>query len=108
MEGIAPLGLAALSVLHKDPSGELVQSMRTAFGGPVLINTGFRRLPPMKMRRRWPPKAAGEAVVVGRPAIANPDLVRRWKEQLPLNEPDFATFYTEGPKGYIDYPFWAN
>ena len=49
-----------------------------------------------------------DAVVVGRPAIANPDLVRRWAEDLPLNEPDFATFYPEGATGYTDYPFWAN
>jgi N-ethylmaleimide reductase len=47
-------------------------------------------------------------VVVGRPAIANPDLVRRWQEGLPLNEPDATTFYTEGAAGYTDYPFWRN
>lgn len=36
--------------------------------------------------------------------IANPDLPRRLAEGLSLAEPDKATFYAPGPKGYIDYP----
>lgn len=47
-------------------------------------------------------------MVVGRPAIANPDLVRRWREGLPVNEPDAATFYTDGAEGYTDYPAYQN
>jgi N-ethylmaleimide reductase len=47
-------------------------------------------------------------VAVGRPAIANPDLVRRWQENLPVNEPDFGTFYTPGTKGYTDYPVYSD
>lgn len=42
----------------------------------------------------------------GKPFIANPDLVHRFKEDLPLNDFDFKTFYANGPKGYIDYPFY--
>jgi N-ethylmaleimide reductase len=38
------------------------------------------------------------------PYLANPDLPRRLKENLPLNTPDEATFYASGPKGYTDYP----
>jgi N-ethylmaleimide reductase len=41
---------------------------------------------------------------VGRPFIANPDLVYRWKTGAAVNEVDMATFYTPGPKGYTDYP----
>ncbi|GGJ49887.1 MULTISPECIES: alkene reductase [Glutamicibacter] len=108
LEGIAPLGLAALSILHKDPSGELVQSLRTAFGGPVLINTGFQTITTYEDAATVAAGGWGDAVVVGRPAISNPDLVRRWREELPLNEPDASTFYTEGPQGYTDYPFWQN
>lgn len=106
VDGIAPLGLAGLSVLHKDPAGHLVQTLRTRFGGPVLLNTGFETVTTLAdavATANW-----ADAVVVGRPAIANPDLVRRWAEDLPLNEPDHRTFYTEGAAGYTDYPFWAN
>ena len=49
---------------------------------------------------------AGKAdlIAVGRPFLANPDLVERWKKGAPVNEPDPTTFYTPGPKGYTDYP----
>ena len=37
--------------------------------------------------------------------IANPDLVRRWRDGLELNVPDQTTFYAPGAKGYTDYAF---
>ena len=46
----------------------------------------------------------GDLIAVGRPILANPDLVTRWKKGAALNAPDMATFYTPGPKGYTDYP----
>jgi len=50
--------------------------------------------------------AAGKCdlIAVGRPILANPDLVTRWKTGVAVNAPDMATFYTPGPKGYTDYP----
>lgn len=38
--------------------------------------------------------------------LANPDLVRRYRESLPLNDADRSTFYTGGEAGYTDYPFY--
>ena len=46
----------------------------------------------------------GEAVSFGRSYIGNPDLVRRLRENAPLNKPDRATFYGGGAAGYTDYP----
>ncbi len=37
-------------------------------------------------------------------AWANPDLPVRFSTGAALNTPDPATFYTEGAKGYVDYP----
>jgi N-ethylmaleimide reductase len=53
---------------------------------------------------------AGKAdlIAVGRPFLANPDLVARWKQQAAENAPDMNTFYTPGPKGYTDYPALAS
>jgi N-ethylmaleimide reductase len=53
--------------------------------------------------------AAGKCdlVAVGKPFLANPDLVARWKTHAAVNAPDMATFYTPGPKGYTDYPALA-
>jgi N-ethylmaleimide reductase len=45
-----------------------------------------------------------DAVVYGSKFISNPDLPRRFKLGAPLNEPDQATFYTPGERGYTDYP----
>ncbi len=45
-----------------------------------------------------------DLIAFGRPFLANPDLVARLERGLPLNTPDFGTFYTPGPKGYTDYP----
>ena len=45
-----------------------------------------------------------DAIAYGRPYISNPDLVERFKHGWPLAEPDQATFYSGGEKGYIDYP----
>ena len=44
-------------------------------------------------------------IAFGRDFIANPDLVERFKQNIPLNKYDRSTFYTPGPKGYTDYPF---
>lgn len=46
----------------------------------------------------------GDLIAVGKQFLANPDLPARWKAGAVLNEVDFATFYTPGPKGYTDYP----
>jgi N-ethylmaleimide reductase len=50
--------------------------------------------------------AAGKCdlIAVGRPILANPDLLARWKAGAALNAPDMDTFYTPGAKGYTDYP----
>jgi len=46
------------------------------------------------------------AIVFGRPFISNPDLPRRFAEDLPLAEdPPYEIWWNEeGPRGYIDYP----
>ncbi|KAL8293259.1 hypothetical protein RQP46_000953 [Phenoliferia psychrophenolica] len=41
----------------------------------------------------------------GRHFIANPDLVERVRNGIPFTKYDRDTFYTPGPKGYVDYPF---
>lgn len=73
---------------------------RQAFSGTLVVNGGYD------------PAAAEAAVAEGRadlvafgvPFLANPDLPRRFAEGAPLNAPDLGTFYTPGPKGYVDYP----
>lgn len=104
VDALAPLGLAYLSVLHAEPTGTLVQQLRTRFAGPVLVNSGFAAMTTRAEALGLLDDGHADAVVVGRPAIANPDLAYRWQEDLPLNAPNAATFYGDGPEGYTDYP----
>ncbi|WP_165070142.1 alkene reductase [Marisediminicola senii] len=106
--GIAPLGLAYLSVLHSDPAGELVQHLREGFGGPFMVNSGFGIITTREEAVQWVSEGAADVVAVGRQAIANPDLVRRWREGHELNEPNPQTFYAAGAEGYTDYPALAS
>jgi len=47
----------------------------------------------------------GDMVAFGRPFINNPDLVERFKNNLPLSKELKADlFYTSGSEGYTDYP----
>jgi N-ethylmaleimide reductase len=45
-----------------------------------------------------------DLIAVGRPFLANPDLVARWQSGATLNEADMSAFYVPGPVGYTDYP----
>ncbi|RYY70701.1 MAG: alkene reductase, partial [Comamonadaceae bacterium] len=45
-----------------------------------------------------------DLVAFGRPYIANPDLVERLRSGAPLAQPERATLYGGGAKGYTDYP----
>lgn len=103
-EGIAPLGIAFVDVLHADPAGELVQMIREVSGVPIIANTGFGIITTRQEAARLIADDLADAVGVGRAAIANPDLARRWREGLGENEPDPTTFYTDAAEGYTDYP----
>jgi N-ethylmaleimide reductase len=82
------------------PEGRIAPLMRESFNGPFILNGGYDAQTGTAALR------AGEAdlVAYGRFYLANPDLVERFREGTPLNEPDVHTFYTGGARGYIDYP----
>ncbi len=107
VDELRPLGLAYLSVLHREPAGDLVQDLRARFGGPIIANSGFGSVTTREEAVTLIEAAHAEAVAVGRLAIANPDLVERWQGEHPENEPNPHTFYAPGAEGYTDYPFLA-
>jgi len=74
--------------------------MKAAFGGALIANEGFDRAGAQQALD----DGIADAVAFGKAAIANPDLVARFKANAPLNEWDMSTFYGSGPKGYTDYP----
>ena len=103
---LSALGLLYLHVLDHSAQGapavpaSIKLQLRAAFNGPYILAGGFDRA------RAEKALAANEAdlIAFGRPLLANPDLVARMQADAALNEVDFATLYTAGPKGYTDYP----
>ena len=104
VDGIADLGLAYVSVLHTDVEGELVQDLRSRFGGKLIANSGFDTVTTREEATALVRDAHADAVAVGRLVISNPDLALRWAQDAPVVEPDAASFYTPGARGYTDYP----
>ncbi len=76
-------------------------SLKQAFGGVYIANESFT----VEAAREAIRAGTADAVAFGKPAIANPDLVERFRTGAPLNAPEPATFYGDGPHGYTDYPF---
>ena len=101
-------GLAYLHVvefLERDDqsrgvSPRVAPRMRAVFNGPLILNGGYDEPTGTAALR------AGECdlIAYGRSFLANSDLVDRFRFGLPLNASDPATYYTEGAKGYTDYP----
>ena len=75
-------------------------TFRQLFKGALILSGGY------DAARAEGDLVAGKAdlIAVGRPFLANPDLVARWKTGAAVNAPDMSTFYTPGSQGYTDYP----
>jgi N-ethylmaleimide reductase len=94
---VEPIGPGAPAL----PGGERISpALRAIFRGPFIANGGYGGETASAAVRSGQADLVSFAV----PFLANPDLVRRLREGAPLNEPDRATFYGGGPRGYVDYP----
>jgi N-ethylmaleimide reductase len=99
--GLLYIHLVDHSPMGAPPVPDSVKSMfRSVFNGALILSGGY------DAARAESDLASGKCdlVAVGRPILANPDLVTRWKAGAALNAPDMSTFYSPGPKGYTDYP----
>lgn len=97
-------GIAFLDLMRGDffgvQKGDVVAAARGAFRGALLGGMGFSPAEAATAVR----SGTFSAVVFGHHFISNPDLVARVRTGVPLVEPDQATFYSPGPRGYTDYP----
>lgn len=87
----------------KAQSGDVITSAREHFKGVLVGNMGYTA------EEAAAAISAGklDAVAFGVPFLANPDLPERFQTGAALNAPDPKTFYTQGAKGYTDYPVLA-
>lgn len=74
--------------------------MRDTYSGKIGLNSDFG----FEDGQAMLDEGRCDFIAYGRPFIANPDLVRRFREGAPLNDWDQETFYSRGPEGYVDYP----
>jgi N-ethylmaleimide reductase len=79
---------------------KIKQKFRELFKGTLILSGGY------DAARAEKDVADGrcDLIAVGRPILANPDIIARWQARAALNAPDMNTFYTPGPQGYTDYP----
>lgn len=105
-EQLNPRGLAYVHVLEGDmmtnASALDYRALRSKFSDPYIANNGYD----LSRAQAAVRSGAADLVAFGIPFLANPDLVRRYRENLPLNEADPSAFYGGGEAGYTDYPFY--
>jgi N-ethylmaleimide reductase len=97
-------GLGYLHVVE----GDMITGVRTLdyrqirdrFDGCYMANNGYDKA----RAEAALAENAADMVSFGKPFLANPDLVARYRQDAELNTPDPETFYGGNEKGYIDYP----
>ena len=98
------INLAYLHVMRSDffqaQSGDVLTPIRKNYSGTIISNMGY------SADEANAAISAGhvDGVAFGTAFLANPDLPARIKAKAELNSPNPATFYSPGPKGYVDYP----
>lgn len=75
-------------------------AVRRRFKGGYIVNDGLTR----ERAAQAIEQGEADAAAFGRPFIANPDLVERFRRQAPLNALNPQTIYTGDETGYNDYP----
>jgi len=109
VEQLAPLNLAYLHVIQGETGGARYpegvapfdyDALRQRFHGAWMINNGYSFVEAMETVEQ----GKADLVAFGRPFISNPDLVRRLRENAPLNELRVDKLYGGGAEGYTDYP----
>lgn len=111
VEQLAPLGLAFLHIIEGETGGPRApegkafdyEALHRAYPGAWLVNNGYTR----DLALQTIADGKADLIAFGRPFISNPDLVRRLRENAPLNELRADKLYGGGAEGYTDYPALA-
>ena len=108
-EQLSAMGIAYLHVIEGATGGARdvapfdFGALRTRFKQSYMANNGYD----LGLIQAQLSQGNADLFALGRPFIANPDLVERLKAGAPLNAMDPATLYGGGAKGYTDYPVLA-
>lgn len=108
-EELARLELAYVHVLDTTDEATMM-GLRDAWPGTFIANPGGQIGEVAGNREaadRWLARGA-DLVSFGRAFIANPDLVERFRLNLPLGVEDPELRYQGGDRGYLDYPTYQH
>jgi N-ethylmaleimide reductase len=108
---LAGIGLAFLELREPGPEGTFGRSdvppvspsIRKVFPQPLVLNSDFG----LALAEAALAEQRADAISFGRPFISNPDLPARLQSGAALAKDDMATWYSQGPEGYTDYPALA-
>jgi N-ethylmaleimide reductase len=111
-EQLNRFGLAYLHIIEPRIKGNVLiaegqapvasEQLRKIFKGKIIAAGGFEP----DTAEAIVEKGDADLVAFGRHFLSNPDLPKRIKLGLPLNDYDRKTFYTFDIHGYTDYPFY--
>jgi N-ethylmaleimide reductase len=107
-EALSQIGIAYLELREPGRDGTfgkgevdpVAPTIRKAFNGPLILNSDYDE----KSGQAQLDSGVADAITFGRTFIANPDLPHRFAKQIPLAKDNMATWYSQGPEGYVDYP----
>ncbi|MEO5865996.1 MAG: alkene reductase [Sphingomonas sp.] len=110
---LADIGIAFLELREPGPDGtfgrtdvpRLSPRIREVFTNPLVLNSDYFTADAAQAKIE---SGVADAISFGRAFLANPDLPERLRSGAPLNEADMATWYSQGPEGYTDYPALAS
>ena len=112
-EQLNQFGLAYLHIIEPRVKGNVLvaegqapiasEQLRKIFKGKIIAAGGFEP----DSAEAIVEKGDADLVTFGRYFISNPDLPKRIKLGIPLNDYDRDTFYTFDARGYTDYPFYG-
>ena len=103
---LSDLGLVYMHIADHSSMGaptvnpSVKTAIRNNFKGTIILSGGYN----VEKAEEELQKSKGDLVAFGRYFIANPDLIKKFRLGLPLQEADQNTFYSGGAEGYIDYP----
>ena len=105
---LSAIGIAYLELREPGPSGTfgkaevdpVAPTIRAAFRGPLILNSDYDHISGQAQLD----SGVADAITFGRTFISNPDLPERFAKQIPLAKDNMATWYSQGPEGYVDYP----
>ncbi len=107
-EHLNPLNLAYVHIVEGATGGDRnidpefdFQILKRKFNAKYMANNGYTLELALKARQN----ELADLICFGKPFISNPDLVKRFKKNAPLNELRPDLLYGGGAEGYTDYPF---